>query len=71
MRIGITFVVYGEGSDPERIIDADEWDPMSRGLEQWTKVLKYFLTDICAEWGMMRAGMIDMVRVSADEFYVL
>lgn len=24
MRTGITFVVYGEGSDPERIIDADE-----------------------------------------------
>lgn len=43
---------------------------MPRGLEKRTKALKHFLTDIYAEWGMMRAGMIDTVRVSADEFYV-
>jgi len=45
MRTGITFVVYGEGSDPERFIDADERDRMSQGLEQRTKALNHFLTD--------------------------
>jgi hypothetical protein len=49
MRIGITFAIYGEGSYPERIIDADEWDRMSRDLEQRAKALNYFLGDICAE----------------------
>ena len=44
---------------------------MPRGLEKRTKALKHFLTDIYAEWGMMRAGMISKVRVSADEFYML
>lgn len=71
MRTRITFAINGEGSDPERIIDADEWDRMSRGLEQRAKALKHFLADTYAERGMMRAGMIDMMRVSADEFYVL
>ena len=45
MRIGIIFAINGEGSDPERIIDADEWDRMSRGLEQRAKALNHFLTD--------------------------
>ena len=50
-RIGITFAVYGEGGDPERLIPfdliprvllADEWAYLKRGLEQRVKALNLF-----------------------------
>ena len=50
-RIGITFAVYGEGGDPERLIPFDiiprilarsEWDALSRGLVQR---VKHYLQD--------------------------
>jgi len=50
-RIGITFAVYGEGGDPERlipfdliprIIAADEWQRMSQGLTQRVRALNAF-----------------------------
>ncbi|MEE3106428.1 MAG: hypothetical protein VX345_05375, partial [Pseudomonadota bacterium] len=48
MHIGVTFAVYGEGGDPERIIPFDiiprvingrEWDLIARGLEQRVRAL--------------------------------
>lgn len=110
-RIGITFAVYGEGGDPDRLIPFDmiprvfgptEWDRIERGSIQRADALNAFLRDIYGPREMIRAGKIpeqmilnneayepvvqgytpplgiyshvvgvDLVRVSADEMYVL
>ncbi|HAC58841.1 MAG TPA: hypothetical protein DCF73_10870, partial [Rhodobiaceae bacterium] len=110
-RIGITFAVYGEGGDPERIIpfdiipriiEAAEWRFVSEGLIQRVRALNAFIADVYGEQEILKAGVvprdqvllndtyryqmqgvavpqnvythiagIDMVRVGADEFYVL
>lgn len=110
-RIGITFAVYSEGGDTERLIpfdivprvlDTAEWEFLSRGLEQRVRALNAFIHDAYHEREIVRAGRIpealivrndtflaemqgfdvpgrvythvagiDMVRVAADEFYVL
>lgn len=110
-RIGITFAVYGEGGDPERIIpfdiipriiEAGEWRLISEGLIQRVKALNAFIADVYGGQEILRAGFvprdqvllndtyryqmqgvsvpqnvythiagIDMVRVGAEDFYVL
>ncbi|MCE9648480.1 MAG: circularly permuted type 2 ATP-grasp protein [Parvibaculum sp.] len=110
-RIGITFAVYGEGGDPERIIpfdiiprilEAAEWKHISAGLIQRVRALNAFIGDVYGAQDIVRAGImpadqiilndtyrhhmqgvevpagiythisgIDMVRVGADDFYVL
>ena len=51
-RIGITFAVYGEGGDPERLIPFDllprvfsrlEWQRLDRGIRQRAQALNAFL----------------------------
>ena len=68
MRIGVTFAVYGEGGDPERIIPFDiiprvingrEWDHIARGLEQRVRALNHFLVDVYSKREILRAGVID------------
>jgi uncharacterized circularly permuted ATP-grasp superfamily protein len=110
-RLGITFAVYGEGGDTERLIPFDviprvltgaEWNSLSEGLVQRVKALNAFLYDVYHAREIVRAGKIpaelidqneqyrpemvgvevpgriythiagiDVVRVSADQFYVL
>jgi len=110
-RLGITFAVYGEGGDTERLIPFDviprvltapEWDALSEGLVQRVKALNAFLYDVYHGREIVRAGKIpaelidgneqyrpemigvevpgriythiagiDVVRVAADQFYVL
>jgi uncharacterized circularly permuted ATP-grasp superfamily protein len=110
-RLGITFAVYGEGGDTERLIPFDviprvltapEWTNLSEGLVQRVKALNAFLYDVYHAREIVRAGKIpaelidaneqfrpemvgvevpgriythiagiDVVRVSADQFYVL
>ena len=50
-RLGITFAVYGEGGDPERLIPfdvlprlvaAEEWRFLEKGLEQRVRALNAF-----------------------------
>ncbi len=66
-RIGITFAVYGAGADPERIIPfdivprvipADEWGLLTRGLEQRVKALNAFLHDVYHGREICRAGLV-------------
>ncbi|MEO0387262.1 MAG: circularly permuted type 2 ATP-grasp protein [Pseudomonadota bacterium] len=110
-RIGITFAVYGEGGDPERLIPFDmiprvftghEWARLERGVKQRAEALNAFLRDVYNRAEIIRAGRIpaglvfrnsafepslvgfqppegvfshivgiDLVRTSADEFFVL
>ncbi len=69
-RIGITFAVYGEGGDPERLIPFDlipriiarsEWEVLAGGLRQRVRALNLFLADIYAKQEILRA-----VKVPAD-----
>jgi uncharacterized circularly permuted ATP-grasp superfamily protein len=110
-RFGITFAVYGEENATERlipfdvvprIIAAEEWVTVKRGLEQRVRALNAFIKDVYTRREILRAGIvpedlvfqnpvfrpemngqrvphdiyvhiagIDIVRVNADEFYVL
>ena len=71
-RIGITFAVYTEGGDPERLIPFDiiprmisrgEWDRLARGLEQRVRALNAFLLDVYDAQEILRAGRIPEATV--------
>ncbi len=64
-RTGITFNVYGEDAGAERlipfdmiprIIAADEWQKLSRGIEQRVRALNAFLHDLYHKREIVRAG---------------
>lgn len=64
-RIGITFAVYGDGGDPERLIPFDliprvlaqaEWQRLKRGLEQRARALNAFIHDAYHDREIVRAG---------------
>ena len=66
-RIGITFAVYTEGGDPERLIPFDfiprvmaqaEWVRLRQGLEQRAKALNAFIHDVYHDREIVRAGHI-------------
>ena len=66
-RTGITFAVYTEGGDPERLIpfdiiprvlDAHEWSVLERGLTQRVKALNAFIADVYGQQEFIRAGKI-------------
>jgi len=66
-RIGITFAVYGEGGDPERLIpfdliprvfSAEEWRTLSRGITQRARALNAFLHDVYHRGEILKAGVI-------------
>jgi uncharacterized circularly permuted ATP-grasp superfamily protein len=77
-RLGITFAVYGEGGDPERlipfdiiprIIAASEWRALSAGLEQRVRALNAFLADVYNERRILTAGIIPKALVLENEAY--
>jgi uncharacterized circularly permuted ATP-grasp superfamily protein len=66
-RIGITFAVYGEGGDPDRLIPFDmfprvftahEWMRLERGIKQRARALNAFLVDVYGRGEIVRAGRI-------------
>ncbi len=66
-RIGITFAVYGEGGDPERLIpfdliprvfSASEWRTLDRGIRQRARALNAFLYDVYHRGEILRAGIV-------------
>ncbi len=66
-RVGITFAVYAEGGDPERLIpfdiiprvlDAPEWAFLKAGLEQRVMALNAFIADMYHGQEMIRSGRI-------------
>ena len=77
-RVGITFAVYGEGGDPERLIPFDviprilaksEWDRLARGLTQRVKALNAFIGDVYAGQEIVRAGRVPAALVADNEAY--
>ena len=77
-RIGITFAVYGEGGDPDRLIPFDmiprvfqqsEWRKMERGIKQRARALNAFLRDVYGRAEIIRAGRIPARLVFQNEAY--
>src|SRR3984893_1265737 len=75
-RIGITFAVYKEGGDPERLIpfdiiprilDAGEWAYLERGLKQRVRAINAFLYDVYHEREFIRAGGVDAALILHNE----
>jgi len=71
-RVGITFAVYGEEAGKERlipfdiiprIIPAEEWQALQRGLRQRVKALNAFLHDIYHDQHILDAGRIPREQV--------
>ncbi|MCC9621310.1 circularly permuted type 2 ATP-grasp protein [Thalassospira sp. MA62] len=66
-KIGITFAVYGEGGDPERLIPFDlipriftagEWRKIDRGVKQRARALNAFLYDVYHNAEIIKAGIV-------------
>ncbi|MBM9594839.1 circularly permuted type 2 ATP-grasp protein [Rhodobacteraceae bacterium MCCB 386] len=77
-RIGITFAVYGEGGDPDRLIPfdmfprvfaADEWLRLERGIKQRARALNAFLVDVYKRGEIVRAGRIPAKLVYCNEAF--
>ena len=77
-RIGITFAVYGEGGDPDRLIPFDmfprvftqpEWRRLERGIKQRAKALNAFLVDVYGRGEIIRAGRIPARLIYGNEAY--
>jgi len=77
-RVGITFAVYGEESGTERlipfdiiprIIPADEWALLERGLGQRVAALNAFLGDIYHGQRILDAGLVPRDRVLGNAHY--
>jgi len=77
-RIGITFAVYGEGGDPERLIPFDllprvfsrlEWQRLDRGIRQRAQALNAFLFDVYHRGEILRAGLIPPELVYQNEAF--
>ena len=77
-RIGITFAVYGEGGDPDRLIPfdmfprvftANEWARLDRGIKQRARALNAFLGDVYGRGEIIRAGRIPAELVYRNNAY--
>jgi uncharacterized circularly permuted ATP-grasp superfamily protein len=77
-RIGITFAVYGEGGDPERLIPFDllpriftaqEWTKLEAGIRQRAAALNAFLLDVYNRGEIIRAGIVPEELVYRNAAY--
>jgi len=77
-RIGITFAVYSEGGDTERlipfdiiprVIDAAEWAVLERGLAQRVTALNRFLADCYGDREFVKAGKLSDEHIDRHPAY--
>jgi uncharacterized circularly permuted ATP-grasp superfamily protein len=77
-RFGITFAVYGDGGDPDRLMPFDmfprvftapEWRRLERGVKQRARALNAFLADIYDRGEILRAGRIPAEIVHRNDAY--
>lgn len=78
-RIGITFNVYGQDEADERlipfdivprIIAADEWARLERGIEQRVRAINAFLHDIYHRQEILRAGRVPRDIIAGNEAFL-
>jgi uncharacterized circularly permuted ATP-grasp superfamily protein len=74
-RVGITFTVYGEEADTERLIPFDlvprivpaaEWRMLETGLRQRVHALNLFLADVYGEQRILKDGRVPAELVLAN-----
>ena len=76
LRMGITFNVYGDDAETERIfpfdiiprvVARDEWARIERGLQQRIRALNQFIDDVYHEQRIVRDGVVpeDVIASSA------
>jgi uncharacterized circularly permuted ATP-grasp superfamily protein len=77
-RVGITFAVYGDETGTERLIPfdivprilaADEWATLERGLQQRVKALNLFLHDVYHDQAILKEGIIPPRKVLENSQY--
>ena len=77
-RLGITFAVYGEAGEAERLIPFDivprifgasEWQRLELGLKQRVRALNAFLHDIYHDQEIIKAGIISAHQVLNNAQY--
>ena len=78
LNLGITFTVYSEESGIERIfpfdiipriIEAQEWTCIERGLKQRIHALNLFINDVYHEQKIIRAGIIPEHLISSASHF--
>jgi len=78
-RIGITFAVYGEGGDPERLIPFDliprvfsstEWELIDRGVKQRARALNAFIKDAYGSAEIVKAGIVPAGMLKNNDAYL-
>ncbi|MGD8415094.1 MAG: circularly permuted type 2 ATP-grasp protein, partial [Candidatus Latescibacterota bacterium] len=78
-RTGITFNVYGDPDATERLIpfdivprilSAQEWVRLSRGIEQRVRAINAFLGDIYHRREILRAGRIPVSLIENNEAFL-
>jgi uncharacterized circularly permuted ATP-grasp superfamily protein len=77
-RLGITFSVYGEEGGTERLIPSDvvpriicaeEWAKLEKGLAQRVRAINRFLHDIYHGQDILKAGLIPTEQIFANDQY--
>lgn len=77
-RLGITFAVYGSNESTERlipfdviprVISANEWRRLEKGIEQRVKALNMFLFDLYHNQDIIRAGRVPEKLIMQNEAF--
>ena len=78
VQLGITFNVYGDSAGKERtfpfdliprIVRANEWERIEKGLEQRIRALNHFIDDIYNDKSILKAGVIPEEVIRSAVFY--
>ena len=78
-KIGITFNVYGDLEEEERIIPFDiipriiserKWLAISNGIEQRVKAINYFLNDIYNKQEIIKAGILPLELIKNNASFL-
>ncbi|HEY4084472.1 MAG TPA: circularly permuted type 2 ATP-grasp protein [Bryobacteraceae bacterium] len=78
LQLGITFNVYGDSAGAERIfpfdlipriVTAQEWEWIERGLKQRIRVLNTFIDDVYHDQRILKAGVIPEEVIRSAQFY--
>lgn len=78
-RTGITFNVYGDKDEQERLIPFDfvprilsnsEWVKLSKGIEQRVRAINAFLHDVYNRQEILRSGRVPIELISNNEAFL-
>ncbi len=76
-QMGITFAVYSEQGNIDRewpfdiiprVIDANEWQDIEKGLKQRVRALNYFIDDLYNDQSILKDGVVpdDLIKSSVN-----